>query len=81
MWGLLKTRVSLCTDRTPLRFPLRALARVPISAISHRSHDAEPKVRNKDFCILVIKLAVFMPQQKCEESCRWLFALIGGSTT
>ena len=65
MWGLSKIPVTFWYVRTPCASPLRALARVRISAYPiHRMQNSS------DFCMLQSKSNFLCkPQQKCEEFC------------
>ena len=64
-WGLSKIPVTFWYVRTPCASPLRALARVRISAYPiHRMQNS------RDFCMLQSKSNFLCkPQQKCEEFC------------
>ena len=65
IWGLSKIPVTFWYVRTPCASPLRALARVRISAYPiHRMQNS------RDFCMLQSKSNFrCKPQQKCEEFC------------
>ena len=65
IWGLSKIPVTFWYVRTPCASPLRALARVRISAYPiHRMQNS------RDFCMLQSKSNFLCkPQQKCEEFC------------
>ena len=64
-WGLSKIPVTFWYVRTPCASPLRALARVSISAYPiHRMQNS------RDFCMLQSKSNFLCkPQQKCEGFC------------
>ncbi len=62
--GLSKIPLTFWYDRTSCASPLRALARVRISANPiHRMQN------QKDFCVLVINMIFFMSRQICQELC------------